>query len=118
MAWRLLFSGELFDISRKNEKKGCNHCIEVCKDFKISIPKDLSKAIHVLKENLADGTIVESKFWPRQYARCTTQTFTKIPEKAPWDDVLEYYFECPRCHQLFRLFVLPEFCTQITYTAS
>lgn len=77
--------------------------MEVCKEFKISLPKDLSKAIRVVKENLADGTLVESIFWPRQYARFTTQSFTKIPEKAPWDDVLEYYFECPRCHQLFRL---------------
>lgn len=85
------------------KEQGCNHCKEVCEVFKISLPRDLSKAIRVAKANLADGTIVESKFWPRQYAALTTQSFTNVPDKAPWDDVLEYYFECPSCHQLFRL---------------
>ena len=88
------------------KEQGCNHCKENCEVFKIPFPSDLSKAIRVVKDNLSDGAIVESKLWPRQYVvKHTTKFFTEIPEKAPWADVLEYYFECPFCHQLFRLSV-------------
>ena len=82
---------------------GCKHCKEVCQKFKIALPKDLEKAISVVRDNLADGTIIESSFWPENILKTQTEPFSKVDSKGPWDDILIYYFECPECNQLFKL---------------
>ena len=83
---------------------GCDHCREVCQSFKIALPRDLTNAIRVVKDNIADGTILESDYWPSKHIKLDLAPFSAVNEKGPWDDYLEYYFECPRCRQLFRLF--------------
>ena len=82
---------------------GCKHCIKVCQVFKISLPADLKNAIRVVQANISDGTIIESDFWPDQHPKTSTELFSKVQVEGPWDDVLIYYFECPKCKQLFRL---------------
>jgi hypothetical protein len=82
---------------------GCEHCEEVCQKYKINLPSDLKKAIRVIHGNIADGTIIESDFWPDQYLKTSNEPFSKIRVEGPWDDVLIYYFECTKCKQLFQL---------------
>jgi hypothetical protein len=82
---------------------GCEHCKEVCQNYRINFPSDLKQAIRVVQDNIADGTIIESGFWPDQYMKTTNTPFSEIQSKGPWDDLLIYYFECLRCKQLFKL---------------
>ncbi|BBO86151.1 hypothetical protein DSCO28_67170 [Desulfosarcina ovata subsp. sediminis] len=82
---------------------GCEHCKEVCQNYRINFPSDLRQAIRVVQDNIADGTIIESDFWPDQHLKTTNTPFSEIQSKGPWEDVLVYYFECPRCTQLFKL---------------
>ena len=82
---------------------GCEHCEELCQSFKITLPGDLSKAIRIIKDNLADGTIRESGYWPSKHIKVEVAPFAQLDVKGPWKDLLEYYFECSECGQLFRL---------------
>ena len=85
-------------------KCGCKHCDKVCQNFKIRLPRELSKLIGFIKDNLAEGTIAESNYWPTKHIKLDLAPFLAVNEKGPWDDYLEYYFECPRCRQTFRFF--------------
>lgn len=82
---------------------GCEHCRDVCQSFKITLPRDLTKAIKVVKDNIAVGTILESDYWPTKHIKIELEPFSKVNAEGPWGDYLEYYFECSRCGQLFRL---------------
>ena len=82
---------------------GCKHCKEICQVYKISQPSNLKKAIRVIRDNIGDGTIIGSDFWPDQYLKTSTEPFSQIQDEGPLDDVLIYYFECTKCKQLFKL---------------
>lgn len=80
---------------------GCQHCKEVCIVSRIRTPLKLKRAISVIKANLADGTIVESKYWPRNEVHLHRMSFLKFKDEPPYDDLIQFYFECPECKQLF-----------------
>jgi len=82
---------------------GCEKCVDLCLKIEIRFPAELSQAIRLAGANLADGTIVESSYWPEGEIKFSQAPFSEQPEKGPWDDVFQYYFECPACGQLFRL---------------
>ncbi len=83
--------------------KDCNHCRNVNQKYDIKSPSDLKKAIKVINDNLTDGTIIESTYWPKDIIHFDQKTFKDVNEDGPWDDVLTYYFECPACQTLFCL---------------
>jgi hypothetical protein len=82
---------------------GCEYCKDLCLDWRIFTPGDIAEAIGVVKDNLKDGTIVESSYWPDAVLRIENQAIGEVPEKGPWPDVMIYYFQCRRCGQLFKL---------------
>ncbi|WP_288130692.1 hypothetical protein, partial [Microbulbifer sp.] len=85
-------------------EQSCNHCKEVNQEFRIRTPKDLEKAIRVVVANLSDGTIRESKYWPQRVLNCCDSgDFTDLANGKPWGDIVDYYFECPKCNQLYHL---------------
>ncbi len=83
--------------------KDCNHCKDVNQKYDIKSPAELKKAIKVIKDNLNDGTIIGSTYWPADIIHFNQQAFNDLNDDGPWDDVLSYYFECPACKQLFCL---------------
>ena len=58
-----------FKPKYKMTKYGCKHCGDVCQVYKIVSPSDLKKAIRVVQDNIADGTVIESDFWHQQYLK-------------------------------------------------
>lgn len=82
----------------------CNHCEEVFVTSAIGNPKGLEKALRIIRGCLADGTIVKSDFWPEGTLKSCTTPFEEVNGNGPYtEDIFEYYFECPKCHQIFRL---------------
>jgi hypothetical protein len=82
---------------------GCEKCRDLCRLFEIRSPSDLSKAIRVAKDNIEDGTIVESRDRPDGRDRTQVESVLSVPDDGPWGDYLEFYFECSQCRQIFRL---------------
>ena len=67
-------------------------------------PKSFEKILRVVRDNLADGTIVESDFWPKGTLRTCVTPFNEVNSAGPYtEDIYEYYFECPKCSQIFHL---------------
>lgn len=84
--------------------KECGHCKEVFVTSPIGNPRGLEKALHVVRANLADGTIIESDYWPTGEIRSCNTPFSEVNGAGPYtEDVYQYYFECPKCHQIFDL---------------
>ena len=83
--------------------KRCEHCLEVNQTIRIDTPRELIKAIRVVRANLADNTIVPSTFWPTGTIRFSQTPFDALTEDGPWDDVMCYYFKCPECGKHFKL---------------
>jgi hypothetical protein len=73
--------------------------VETC--FRIIEPFDFNKVIEVIRDNLKNGTLKHSNYWPEG------QVFFKMPpfEEEDWGDSVLYYFECSTCGQLFELSV-------------
>ena len=82
----------------------CKHCEEVFIESKIGSPKDFERAIRIIRANLEDGTIVESDYWPEGCIGKDRTPFSEVTGRGVYtEDVYIYYFECPDCHQLFKL---------------
>jgi hypothetical protein len=82
----------------------CQHCKEVMKAYEISSQTSFSKALCVIRDNLADGTIIESAYWPKGIIKTCHTPFSQVTAEGPYtEDVYEYYFQCPACKQLFHL---------------
>lgn len=79
----------------------CKHCEEVNQNFRIESPGDLKSAIRVIAGNLADGTIVENQEKP--VGGSTSVPFSNLSKGELWDDIVEYYFKCPKCDLGFAL---------------
>ena len=84
-------------------KTQCENCNELSQRYEIGRPGQLSKAIRVVRDNLADGTIVESAYWPEGVLKLDQSDFSSLNETGPWADGFDYYFECSVCGQKFRL---------------
>jgi hypothetical protein len=84
-------------------KTQCENCDELSQRIEIRRSGQLSQAIRVVRENLADGTIVESAYWPAGILQIDQPDFSFLNEAGPWDDVLAYYFECATCSQKYCL---------------
>lgn len=57
----------------------------------IRTPGELTKAIRVIRANLADGTLASAA------------PFEAMEPEGPWPDVLQYEFRCPACDARFSL---------------
>lgn len=77
----------------------CERCKDLNTMFRIRTPKDLSHAIRIAKESLADKTIStvgdETGKWSRP--------FDKVDAEGGWDDIVEYVFACNSCGRRFQL---------------
>lgn len=84
----------------------CKHCYEVNQEVLIDTPRSLKKAIRVIADNIKDGTITESKTPPKGAPSLyQTKSFSELTKTMVWDDVIDYYFKCPICNQIFHLSV-------------
>lgn len=84
--------------------QACEHCSEVNQEFRIRSPIDLEKAIRVVADNLSDGTIRESDYWPKGVLNCCDSgPFSELANGKSLGDFVDYYFECPECGQLYHL---------------
>jgi hypothetical protein len=81
----------------------CKHCEEVQTRYEIRSPNELKKAIRVVRANLKDGTIVKSSYWPEGIIKLENEPFENIKESGSYEDVMQYYFECPKCKQVYSL---------------
>jgi phage FluMu protein Com len=78
----------------------CDHCKELNQIFKIETPGDLKKVIRVIADNLTDSTIVEGS---SPMGKFSSVPFADLAKGEPWDDIVEYFFKCPKCGQKFSL---------------
>ncbi len=82
----------------------CENCKTINQEFRIKSPRDLKKAIKVIADNIEDGTIKESDYWPKGILNCCDSgTFSELAKENLWGDFVDYYFECPSCNRLYRL---------------
>ena len=68
----------------------CAKCADLRVRYDIRTPAELTKAIHVIRDNLADGTLKDIT----QPAHSPSGNFRDLPDKAPWPDYVEHYFRC------------------------
>jgi hypothetical protein len=85
------------------EKLGCEKCRDLCRVVEIRSLGDLREAFRVAKDNIEDGTIVESRHRPEGRDRAEAESLLALSDDGPWGDYLEFYFECSQCRQAFRL---------------
>lgn len=84
--------------------KGCENCKEVYVTSTITSPDSFKKATRVVKSNLEDGTIIESDYWPKGKIKTCYTPFNEVTGEGVYtEDFYIYYFECPKCHQLYKL---------------
>ncbi len=75
----------------------------ISNEYHIRTPQDLSRIIHMVKEALKGGRLVEIDYWPERRIPFYRASFETISEKGPWPDYVEYYFEDTTTKQCFRL---------------
>ena len=73
---------------------GCESCRELQEEWSIRSPGELSKAIRVVRANLADGTLLQ---------RGGSDPFASLPEGGPWPDHVSFCFHCAQCGAAFTL---------------
>lgn len=62
----------------------------------------MENLLKVVRDNLADGTIVEIDQWPLGKVRFAQPSFLTIQPAGPWPDVLLFYFSYTVCAQTFQ----------------
>jgi hypothetical protein len=77
----------------------CDKCADLRRLFEIRTPGELTKAIRVVRDNIADGTLRDIT----QPAHSPSGKFAELPDVAPWPDYVEHYFRCVSCGHGFRL---------------
>lgn len=80
---------------------GCDKCEDLRIRYDIRTPGELTKAIRVVRDNLADGTLTDIT----QPAHSPSGYFRDLPDAGPWPDYVEHYFRCSFCGYGFRLAV-------------
>ncbi len=83
----------------------CKHCQEVNRTVSIQNPLDLTRAIRVIRDNLIDGTLQQSSYWPSDQIGLDEPIFSDLPDHEPWPDYMHYFFQCPQCQRIFELSV-------------
>jgi len=78
----------------------CLNCKDLQVEFRIASPSDLRKAIAVVRDNVADGTL---KDITQPQTTLSQKSFSELARDETWDDVLLYYFECQYCSEQFAL---------------
>jgi hypothetical protein len=68
----------------------------------IERPANLTNVLKVIRDNLADGTIVEAPHTAVAPDR-SRPSFMVIPVDGPWPDYIKHDFSCTTCGQAFRL---------------
>ncbi len=82
----------------------CKHCSDVNTTYEIGSPADFNKVLRVVHDNLNDGTLVESQYWPEGEIRTNELPFSQVSSEGPYQqDIYIYYFQCPLCHRVYRL---------------
>jgi hypothetical protein len=76
----------------------CQKCAELRVRYEIVTPAQLTKAIRVVRANLA-GTLADIT----QPAHSPSGDFRALPDVGPWPDSVEHYFRCASCDHRFRL---------------
>ena len=79
----------------------CQACMDLRVTYEIKTPGQLTKAIRVVRANLAEGTLMDIT----QSAHTPSCKFAELGERGPWPDYLEHYFRCKTCDHHFRLAV-------------
>jgi len=69
----------------------CNHCEKINVTYQIKSPNDFKKALRVIKDNLADGTIVDSSYWPEGTIKCCHTPFSQITDKGEYTEDIYIY---------------------------
>lgn len=77
----------------------CSYCNDLCIEFRISHPSELWKAIAVIRDNVADGTLQEIT----QPNSVPQPPFSEIANGGAWGDIMQYQFKCQRCPEQFTL---------------
>lgn len=76
----------------------CLACNDLRIAYEIGTRGQLTKAIRVVRANLADGTLVDIT----QSAHSPSGKFADLSESGPWPDYIEHYFQCKACGHRFR----------------
>jgi hypothetical protein len=71
----------------------CERCADLHQDQDIRTPGQLAQALRVVRDNLADGTIVQT----------SAESAAVLKPERPWPDVIERQYRCTRCKQRFAL---------------
>jgi hypothetical protein len=80
----------------------CQQCRRI-RPRKIRTPGELTEAIRCCRAIFASGGLRLSSYWPERTPRLTDTAWAELEESGPWEDILQYYFECPACGQIFLL---------------
>lgn len=81
----------------------CSSCTDLCQDVRIGSPGQLDKTIRVIRDNLADGTLIETPRGSTQHDVIEPTPFAGIVDAATLPDVIKCDFECADCGEAFRL---------------
>lgn len=73
--------------------------------IQIRSPGDLTRSIRHCRNLVASGSLMPSDYWPPRTPKPIFVSWEDLPEGGPWDDIVHYFFSCPRCGQLFSLHV-------------
>jgi hypothetical protein len=77
----------------------CDRCEKLCAKIEIRAPQDLRRSIALARDGIAAGAILDvSGQFP-----FPSSPFTELASGGPWDDHVNYYFQCAHCRQLFHL---------------
>jgi hypothetical protein len=81
----------------------CARCSDLCVTFAIRVPADLTKAISIARENIADGTLVEVEP-PSEAVRFEPSvTLAELAAGAKSSDLVNFRFRCTSCGEEFLL---------------
>ncbi len=83
----------------------CSRCAELDTTVTIDGPASLVQVLKVIRDNLADGTLKPSTYWPPGQIALDLPPFGELAIDGPWPDYLEYYFACATCDRVYRLAV-------------
>jgi len=83
----------------------CSQCEELKIAYKFNSPSQFSHLIVAVRTNLNEGVIKEdTDYWPPGQIKFDQKPFSEVKKRGPWDDILQYYFRCVTCEQLFSLY--------------
>ncbi len=89
------------------QKQSCVDCQELNQIYDIRSPYELRHLIHVLDDYIKKTIVTECDDLSEDSADVFgMQTpFSDIVDGKPWGDYLDYYFQCTKCSQIYRLCV-------------